>query len=461
MSKMTMATIPDKWRWFTESRYGLFIHWGPYAEYGRGEQVLFREHLDHREYEQASCNWNPKHYDPELWADIARKAGVKYACMTTRHHDGYCMWDTKYSDYSSARQAPKRDFVREFTDAFRAAGLRIGLYYSWLDWRIPAFFDGPERAPEEWEKMKHYMHDQVEELLTGYGQIDHFFFDGAWPRSVEELGSVELLARMREWQPDILVNNRLGKSMSGKLSADGGLGAGESATLGDFGTPEHTIVKDAGRLWESCQVSTWRLWGYARGERWRSSETLLDMLCECAEKGGDTGGNLLLNVGPQSDGQFPPEFVERALEIGKWLEVHGEAIYGNESGNLTEFVTRGRQTVKGNCVYLIIRFWDGRSELRLADLVTPVKRVTLLTTGQQLPFGQEDSVLYIRGLPAERPTKLFPVIRIECDGKPATNQWGRERLWGGDPVRIAEWARSRGNDFNAQSFPDLRQKNED
>lgn len=445
--------VPQKWKWFTDSRYGLFIHWGPYSVYGRGEQVLYREHIDIKEYETLACEWNPEHYDPKVWASVAKKAGMKYACLTTRHHDGYCLWDSKYTDYTSAKQAPKRDFVREFVDAFRDEGLRVGLYYSWGDWRIPAFFEGPEINPDGYETFKQYMHNQVVELLSNYGKIDHFFFDGGWPRTPKELGSVELVKKMRELQPDILINNRLGESEKrdpNKVSADGGLGAGENEELGDFGTPEHQIIADKHRLWESNQVTTWRLWGYTIGERWRNADFLLDMLCECAEKGGDKGGNMLLNVGPEPNGQLPPQFVQNALTIGEWLEVHGEAIYGSDGGDITEFVTRGRQTTKGNNLYLIIRFWDKRPTLRLADLTSKVKNITLMTTGQTLPFTQNDNEIIIEGLPMESPTKLFPVIKLECESKPQAGQWGKERLWNGDPLRIAEWARKHGDSVNVK-----------
>lgn len=416
------STVPEKWRWFPESRYGLFLHWGPYAAYGRGEQVLFREHLDPCEYEAKACAWDPSHYDPVLWAETAKKAGFRYAVLTTRHHDGYCLWDTATTDYSSAKQAPKRDLVREFVDAFHAAGLRVGLYYSLLDWRIPAWFEGPEVDANAWTEMRDYIHAQVEELLSNYGKIDMIWFDGVWPRTREDLDADRLVARMRALQPDLLINNRLG-----------------GQDTGDLGTPEHHITAED-RLWESCQVTTWRLWGYTIGEHWRSSEKLLDMLGECASK----GGNLLLNVGPQADGQLPPEFVTRALEIGEWLDVHGEAIYGNDGGDVTEFITRGWQTTKDNALYLLFRFWDGRPTLRLADLTTPVESVELLTTGQALAFEQQGEELFIHGLPRTQPTPLFPVIKITCSGKPKANQWGKERLWDGDPTRVADWARRRG-----------------
>lgn len=431
-------------KWFNESRYGLFIHWGPYSEIGRGEQVMFREHMDVLEYERKACLWNPQLCDMKAWAKMAKNAGFKYACLTTRHHDGYCLWDSAYTDYTSAKQAPKRDFVREFVDAFRAEGLKIGLYYSWLDWRIPAYFEGPNA--EGFQEFKEYMHNQVKELLSNYGRIDYFFFDGSWPRTAEELESQKLASEMKKLQPGILINNRLGITEQDveKESKDGGAGAGESAFLGDFGTPERYISPEEGRLWESCQVSTWRLWGYTKGERWQGADVLLDMLCECAEK----GGNLIMNVGPDGDGQIPPEFTERMLEIGRWLEVHGEAIYGHGGGDLCEFVTFGRQTIRGNNLYLIIRFWDGSGELRLADLSSDVDSVTLLTTGQPLDFEKKGDNLIIYGLPKISPTRLFPVIRVSCEGKPSTNEWGSQRLWHGDPKRLADWSKSHGNSVN-------------
>ena len=151
-----------------------------------------------------------------------------------------------------------------------------------------------------------------------------------------------------------------------------------------------------------------------------------------------------MNVGPDKDGKFPREFEKRVLEIGKWLEIHGEAIFDIDGSDLTEFITRGRQTIKGNNLYLIIRFWDGEEQMRLADIVSKVKQVTLLTTGKKLPFEQKDEVLYIGDLPKECPTELFPVIKIEFDEFPKTNQWGRERLWGGNELCCVEWAKKRG-----------------
>lgn len=443
---MPASTIPEKWRWFNDARFGLFIHWGVYSRYGRGEHVLFREHLDQREYAQQACSWQPKYFNAAAWADVAKRSGFRYAVLTTRHHDGFCLWDSKVTRYSTAAQAAGRDYVREYVEAFREAGLRVGLYYSLADWRIPAYWDGPAKDPQGWQAFQQYVHNQVEELLTQYGKIDVIWFDGAWPHDALTWKSPELVEKIRRWQPDILINNRLGllpvEADPAHLHADGGAGAGESRTLGDFGTPEHNITAED-RLWESCQVSTWRLWGYATGERWRPADLLLDMLVECASK----GGNLLLNVGPNAEGEFPPQFVERTEAIGRWLDTHGEAIYGTEPGEVCEFITYGRQTLKGNNLYLILRFWDGKPVLRLAGLETRVREATLLTTGQPLQVEQTTDELFLSGLPQERPTELFPVIKLTCEGKPAARPWAVDRLWTGDPSRMTEWARARGTDF--------------
>jgi len=450
MTAHPIPPIPDYGRWFPEARFGLFLHWGPYALYGRGEQVLNREWLEPRAYIQTACRWNPGHYDPATWASVAREAGMRYAVLTARHHDGYCLWETRTTDYSSAAQAPKRDFVREYVEAFRAAGLRVGIYYSLLDLRLPAWLRGPNGDPAGWPTIKRYLFEQVRELMTGYGPLDILWFDGLWPRRPEELDSRGLLAMIRALQPSILVNDRLEwpqyswywqfpeweKRYSGEF-------------LGDFGTPELGIYADPRFLWESCQTSVRRLWGYARGEWWRTEEELLTLLITCALK----GGNLLLNVGPMADGSLPEEFIVRARALGAWLERHGEVIYGNGEGGVTEFITRGWQQVKGNVLYLIIRFWDGEPTLRLRGLRTRVRNAVLLTTGTELSVRQEGNDLILGGLPAERPSPLFPVIRVVCEGRPEPDEWGRARTWQADPEIFARWAESRGSSVWADGLP--------
>lgn len=437
-----MKPIPPYWQWFNQARFGLFMHWGPYAEYGRGEQVLNREHLDQHEYARTACAWNPAHYDPAVWAETARDAGMRYAVFTTRHHDGYCLWDTQFTDYSSACQAPKRDFVREYVDAFRAAGLRVGLYYSLLDFRLPGWIRGPKGDPAGWARAKQYVFDQVRELLTNYGKIDIIWFDGLWPHTAADLDSRALIAMIRELQPEILINDRLEwPQYSYFWQFSDHPGVPEEDEIGDYGTPEQGIYAKDGYLWESCQTATWRLWGYERGARWKSAAELLDLLVECASR----GGNFLLNVGPRPDGQFPAEFTERLQQIGRWLAIHGEAVYGSDGGNVTEFITVGWQVTRGNTLYLVLRYPDGRPTLRLPDLAVPVTRATLLTTGQELPFEQREVALCIHDLPAVLRDTFFPVIKLECAARPVGNVWAQHRTWSQETAHFADWAATRGN----------------
>lgn len=421
--------------WFYQARFGLFIHWGPYSQYGRGEQVLFREHLDQKQYAMQSMAWNPEFYDPREWAAMAVQGGFKYAVLTTRHHDGFALWDTALTSYNSVRGAAGRDLVAEYVQAFREAGLKVGLYYSWADWANRAYWSDPAGDPAAWEAYRDGVHRQVEELLTNYGQIDVFWFDGAWPHPASAWDSPGLLKRMKELQPDILINNRVDACSPFSASQGAVEFAGESKTMGDFGTPEHHITAEDDRLWESCQTSTWRLWGYARGERWRPSDLLLDYLCHASS----LGGNLLLNVGPQPDGRMPAVFAERCADIGSWLQIHGEAIYGTERGDVTEFTTKGWQTKKGNSLYLIYRFWPQEETERIAELETPVQRATLLTTNQELEVENQADAIYLKGLPVTPPTSLFPVIRLDFDSEPKPKEWAEGRLWNLDPRLMLPW----------------------
>lgn len=437
-----MHALPERWRWFAESRLGLFIHWGPYARHARGEQVLLREGMDQRSYAEAACAWRPSAFDARAWARTARRAGFRYAVLTARHHDGFCMWDSRLTDYSLARQGAGIDAVAAYAEAFRAEGLRVGLYYSLADWRIPAYRAGPARDPQGWAAFRAYVHGQVEELLTRYGPICEFWFDGAWPRNAAAWDAHGLLAMMRRLQPDIMINNRLDSRDPDapppppeQIEA-----AGESRVLGDFGTPEHHTTAESHRPWEACHTTTSRLWGHAAGEHWRDAAQVLDLLTDAAAK----GGNLLLNVGPDADGRLPPQFQALCDEVGPWMDVNGECLRCSEAGpEVGESVTWGRIIRHGTTLYLVVRFWDGRGELALHGLGTRAVSARLLGSDAALRLRQQDGTLVVSGLPEVAPTRIFPVVRIECDGRPLPMP-SYAPLWTGDPMRYHAWASVRG-----------------
>ena len=422
----------DAHQWFHDAGFGIFVHFGPYAQIGRGEQSLLREHMDQTDYAKQACQWNPSELDMRQWAKSFRAAGANYAVLTTRHHDGYCLWDTQYTDYSAAKQAPQRDFVREFVDACREEGLKVGLYYSLGDWRIPAFWNGPQHDPKGWAEFTTYVHNQVEELCTNYGQIDVIWFDGAWPHSAAAWKADRITETIRRCQPACLINNRLGRECTG----------------GDFTTPEHYIEASEG-LWESCQVTTWRLWGYHRGERWKSTARLLDLLCETASK----GGNLLLNVGPDGEGRLPEPCQERFAEIGRWLKVHGEAVYGVQPRQLFEAVSLGWITARDNDLYLILRFWDNTGTIPLPGLLTPPDKIELLGCDAAVTARLEGERVLVENLPAAPPTELFPVIKMTFAEAPVLAPWAVDGLWTGNARRYAPWAAKRGTSVWADGKP--------
>jgi len=404
-------------RWFAGARFGLFMHWGMYALYGRGEQVLFREHLAPSEYRRRASEFNPRLYDPVAWAEAAKEAGMRYAVLTAKHHDGYCLFDSKWSDFTSTKTGPQRDLVGEYVTAFRRAGLRVGLYYSLADWQWPAYFDGPDQDSRAFGQFLEYTHGQVRELCRNYGPLDIMWFDGAWPHDPDTWHAHALLAMIRELQPGVLINNRTGLQ-------------------GDFDTPEQRIATSAGqRPWEACITATERWWGYHTGERmWKTPTQVIHMLAQVAEG----AGNLLLNVGPTADGRWPRPFIELLGEVGEWLKVNGRAIYDSSPG-VCEAISIGRQSVLDSTVFLHVLYWPGDT-LHLAGLNNRVLGARFLADGWSIPFEQEGEHLWLKMLPMLPPDDRDTVIALEVEGTPQAYPWAQERLWQGDASRMSAWS---------------------
>jgi len=432
---MTLPTAADPWAWFDEARFGLFIHWGIYSVLGRGEQVLFRERLDAREYARLAQRFKPQHFDAEDWARQARDAGMRYAVLTTKHHDGFCLFDSRVSRHTAPRTAAGRDLVAEYVSAMRSAGLRVGLYYSLADWTQPAYFLGPQRDPEGFAQFVEYTHTQVRELCSNYGQVDVLWFDGGWPWSATDWQSERLDATIRGLQPYVWMNDRLHGGGVGNVAPVGDF---SERTQGYYDTAEQRAPgSPAGRPIESCRTSQHKWWGYHAGNRlWKDSKELVATLAQTAS----AGANLLYNVGPKPDGTIPAPFSRSLKEVGEWLAVNGEAVYGTGAG-VGDTGTLGPTTTRGNHLYLHVLYWPGR-ESNLYGFAGRVLSAELLATGQPAHVSQDGLHIRLSGLPARPPDRFCSVIRIEFDAEPRTDP-SFISLWqrGADTQPLAQWAR--------------------
>jgi alpha-L-fucosidase len=344
--------------WWREARFGMFIHFGAYAVPARGEWVQSNERLTAEQYRRYVDAFRPNDFDAREWARIARQAGMKYAVMTAKHHDGYCLFDSALTDYKVSPRFDGRDIVREYLDAFRAEGLKVGLYYSLIDWHHPDYpnvgnhpnRDDPEygKAERKWERYLEYLHGQVRELVTEYGRLDLLWLDFSFDDyRGERWKAAELVKLVRTHQPHILLNNRL------DVNPGVGNAARDIGPFGDFETPEQGIpeagLQDAyGQPvpWEACLTLN-NNWGYhATDPHWKSKELVVHTLVECVSK----NGNLLLNVGPDARGRIPDPSIEILEAVGGWMRKNGESIYGCGAASAPK-PEWGRFTQRGRTVY--------------------------------------------------------------------------------------------------------------
>ncbi|HBC86558.1 MAG TPA: alpha-L-fucosidase [Lentisphaeria bacterium] len=330
MAAKTAAASKSRTTWFTNDRFGMFIHWGLYSMPARHEWVRNRERITNEQYEKYFERFNPDLYDPKEWAKMAKAAGMKYFVITTKHHEGFCLWDSKYTDYKATKTPCRKDLLKAMVDAFRAEGLKVGFYYSLLDWHHPDFPidkihpQRDDKAFREKEKKRdvrkyaEYMRNQVTELLTKFGKIDILWFDFSYPgedgKGHKDWESEKLLKLVRKLQPDIMIDNRLDLP-----------GSGDFETPEQFQPAEGLKDKEGNPVvWEACQTFSGS-WGYHRDEMsWREPEELITTLIDCVSK----SGNLLLNVGPTARGEFDYRAQERLAKFAEWMKRHDRSIYG-------------------------------------------------------------------------------------------------------------------------------------
>ena len=350
-------------KWFMEDRFGMFIHWGLYSIPGRGEWMMSDERMPLEEYEEFISQFNPVDYNPSEWAKMAKKAGMKYVVMTAKHHEGFCLFDSKLTDYKSTNTACKRDLIKEFVEAMRAEGLKVGLYYSLIDWHhkdYPKYGDliHPMRGNEayknediDFDNYLQYMHGQIEELCTNYGQIDILWFDYSYEHMRNETWRAkELVEMVRKHQPNVLIDNRLETSGEGFGSI---ITENPNSWSGDFASPEQIIPPEGIKNvagdpvpWELCTTMN-NNWGYNPSDHtYKEPSLLVRKLVECVSK----GGNLILNVGPDPRGKFNEESRKILEYIGNWLHNNHESIYGCTYANIAK-PEWGRYTKKENIIY--------------------------------------------------------------------------------------------------------------
>ena len=420
----------NEWKWWVQGRFGMFIHWGLYALPARHEWVKNCERITDEEYQKYFDYFNPDLYDPKAWARKARDAGMKYFVITTKHHEGFCLWDSKYTDYKVTNTPYGKDLLKPMVEAFRKEGLHVGFYHSLIDWHHPEFpVDRihPMRDNKEFreknknrdiKKYTQYLHAQVRELLTEFGRVDYIFFDFSYPgeegKGRNDWQSEKLLKMVRKLQPHILVNDRLDLN-----DVPGGW---------DFKTPEQFMVRQwikvEGKpvLWETCQTFSGS-WGYHRDEATcKSTEQLVRMLIDTVGK----GGNFLLNVGPTGRGEFDERPMDRLSGIGKWIRHHSRSIYDCTQAP-EEFKTPQdcwlTYNPEMNRLYVHLFAWPFR-ELHLDGFAGKVKYAQLLNDASEIKFSQPSwqehmgvnketyrNTITLQ-LPVKKPKVTVPVIEL-------------------------------------------------
>jgi alpha-L-fucosidase len=393
-------------QWWRESRFGMFVHWGLYSQLGRHEWVMNRERIPLLEYEKLADSWVVKPRPARDWARLAKAAGMKYMVMTTKHHEGFCLWNTHQTSYNAVQHGPHRDLVAEYVDACREYGLRVGFYYSLMDWHHP---DGVACLGDENARRRFIDFTQgcVRELCTQYGKLDILWYDVSWPLTSPDLWESQKMNDMvRSLQPDIIINNR-------------------SQLPEDFGTPEeHVTAEQEGRDWEACMTfnGSWGYMPYAPDVDWRTTRDIIGMLCTASAG----QGNLLLNIGPAPDGSIPQLAIDRLQPVGQWLFQNGEAVYGevDRANQRFEWMNTGigwiPWSLKGNTAYYWCGRWPGEI-LTIGGLKGRVIRAELLATGAPVTFTQIGEQLILSGLPEVNPDDIanVSVIKLLFDAPPS------------------------------------------
>ncbi len=414
--------------WFREARFGMFIHWGVYSvpagewqgKTNYAEWFLEETKMPVSQYEKYAQQFNPVKFDAKAWVRMARDAGMKYIVITSKHHDGFGMFRSDLTDWCIKSTPFQRDPLKELADACQEAGIKMCFYHSIMDWHHPdwgqrrAWNDKVPVTPPDMDRYTAYMKGQLKELLTRYGPLGILWFDGEWENPWTHERGVDLYNYVRSLQPQIIINNRVGKARAGMEGMDAG-----KERIGDYGTPEQQIPATGfgpGVDWESCMTMNDH-WGYNKNDQhWKSTRTLIHNLVDCASK----GGNYLLNIGPTSAGEFPPASIERLAEIGKWMKVNSESIYATTASPFPK-LTWGRctkkETASGTTLYLHVFDWPQDGKLLVPGLRNSVAGAKLLAEGRKLATSPTPDGVTIN-LSAQAPDTIDTVVVLEVKGQP-------------------------------------------
>ena len=426
----------ERLAWWRDARFGMFIHFGLYSTPagtwdgkpvgGVGEWLLQNARIDPIAYEKTLLpQFNPVKFDAREWARIAKDAGMGYVVITTKHHDGFALWDSAASDYDVMATPFRRDIMRELADAVRAEGLRMCWYHSIMDWHHPDYqprreWDARPVDPQSFPRYVDFMFAQLKELLTKYGDIGILWFDGEWEGTWNHDWGKKTDDFVRSLQPRIIVNNRVDSGRAGME----GFSADEHAR-GDYGTPEQTIPPNGmpGKDWETCMTMN-DTWGYkASDSNWKSARTMIRMLCDIASK----GGNFLLNVGPKGDGTIPAESVERLRRMGAWMRVNGEAIRGTTASPFPKQFPWGRVTMRSlhgqwqdvTRLYLHVFDWPADGTLRLDGIANEAFAPKVLGADDRTPsVARDGDSLVVTGLGAAPVDPDCTVVSLGVHGTP-------------------------------------------
>lgn len=424
----TPAQHDARMAWWRASRFGMFIHWGLYAvpagTYNGqqskeiGEWIMSWANIPRADYEKFAPQFNPVKFDAARWVAIAKGAGMKYIVITSKHHEGFAMYDSAVSDYTIVKRTPfGKDPMAALSAEAKKAGLKFCFYYSIMDWHHPAqYVDAPGKdrtagngktqiIPDQKAAYIAYMKAELRELVTKYDPAV-LWFDGEWMDWWTEADGQDLYDYVRSLKPDIIINNRVGTGRKGM----NGMNKGDREYAGDFGTPEQQIPANGvkGVDWESCMTMN-DTWGFKSYDtNWKSAGTIVRNLVDIASK----GGNYLLNVGPTAEGEIPAASVERLAEVGRWMGVNGESVYGTTASPFAEQLKFGRATRKGNRLYLSVFDWPASGTITLPSWGATPKKAWLLSTKAAVPFKIEPTGVTLT-LPSQAPDGIATVIAIE------------------------------------------------